>query len=57
MYRILNTALIAITLIAMPIAAQAENSHLGGLTGLSSEQLADMTLEEIALVIQSRGEK
>ncbi len=38
-----------------PVAAQGTgNHHLQGLTGLTAEQLDDMTMEEIAIVIQTR---
>ncbi|QPH55413.1 hypothetical protein [Pontivivens ytuae] len=45
----------ALMAVISPAAAQdTGNHHLQGLTGLTAEQLDDMTMEEIAIVIQTR---
>jgi len=63
MNRMFTAALLTATLLAVPMIAQAENnhfveqvenSHLAILTGLTSDQLAQMTMEEISIVIQLR---
>lgn len=63
MNRMFTAALLTATLLAVPMIAQAENnhfaeqaenSHLAILTGLTSNQLAQMTMEEISIVIQLR---
>lgn len=52
MTRTLTSTLLAAALIATPLAAQQEdNNHLTGITGLTSSQIATMSMEQISAAI------